>query len=310
MSIIPFQEFTSKDWQIYYQSIATTQTKQPYGQAISMAVAAVKDYLADRIELSIKSKFPLPGYAPTDALIQIGEERGIYANPGETDLAYAVRLLNAWLVWPYAGTNRGILRALYDAGYPNAGIVQQLGGWYTLDGNQNLLLTPSPRWLFDSRSPLANPVAWLAGATIVANGITVPSPKNGFFYVTAKGGVSGTSQPTWPTVVGEPISDGTVTWQCKGRDFWSRFAVILFAPFPTAWGGTPPVNGSSEQLRISALIKQWKSAHSTCVNIVVATAGALWGYHAPMTSKTWGGATAWRTTWGQNCTPTPTYWTP
>lgn len=313
MALIPFQEFTSQDWQIYYQSIATTQTKTLVGQGISMALAAVKDYLADRIRLSIKSKLPLPGYAPPDALIQIGIERGIPANPGETDLAYSIRLLNAWLTWPMAGTHKGVLRALYDAGYLNVGILQQLGGWYTLDGSQNLVITPSPRFYFDSRSPLVAPTSWLASNVYSAGAVIVPVPQNGCFYVSSGGGTSGPAQPViWPKSVGAIVQDGGVFWQCKGQDFWSRFAVLFFTPYPSSWGGTPPIDGSSEAIRVANLIRNWKSAHATCVTIVIPPAGegTLWGYPGPINGKTWGGASAVKATWGANTSPLPTYWTP
>jgi hypothetical protein len=120
-------------------------------------------------------------------------------------------------------------------------------------------------------------------------------------------GTTGATEPTWTTTVGSLVADNGIIWQCKGRDFWSRFVVVFFSPFPASWGGVPPANGSAEQVRVSNLIRQWKSAHSTCSNIVVATAGALWGYPAPLLNKNWGN---WRATWGTNTTPAPTYWTP
>ena len=76
------------------------------GNGSRAALASAKDWAADRIRLSIKAKLPGVGLAPTDALTQIGIERGITQNAGETDVAFAARLLNAWNVWPYAGTAR------------------------------------------------------------------------------------------------------------------------------------------------------------------------------------------------------------
>lgn len=50
--------------------------------------------------------------------------------------------------------------------------------------------------------------------TFAAGSMVSPTDPNGFAYVTAAGGVSGTTEPTWPLTVGLTVVDGTVTWTC------------------------------------------------------------------------------------------------
>lgn len=61
-------------------------------------------------------------------------------------------------------------------------------------------------------------------------------------------------------------------WIDATRAFWSRFVVLLYPPFPA---GTP-ADGSPEQQRVAALIRQWKSAHATCTDIFLISSGRTW----------------------------------
>jgi hypothetical protein len=54
--------------------------------------------------------------------------------------------------------------------------------------------------------------AW-ATATAYEFGQTV-SPGNGYVYDCTAPGTSGGTVPTWPTVLGATVTDGTVTWVC------------------------------------------------------------------------------------------------
>lgn len=61
-------------------------------------------------------------------------------------------------------------------------------------------------------------LSWVASTTYAANDIRRPTQpnRNGFCYkVTAGGGgAAGSSEPTWPALVGATVVDGALTWTC------------------------------------------------------------------------------------------------
>jgi len=52
-----------------------------------------------------------------------------------------------------------------------------------------------------------------ATAHICDESVVMPSTFNGFYYEAMSGGISGASEPTWPTAAGETVVDGSVTWR-------------------------------------------------------------------------------------------------
>lgn len=110
------------------------------------------------------------------------------------------------------------------------------GTGYTAGGQALTSVT----WTFTAANswatPRANSTAYTAGQ------IVRPATGNGYVYQAVVGGTSGGSIPTYPTTIGQTVTDGGVTWVCLGRGLyrfdaadpsWSastitaRYAVII-----------------------------------------------------------------------------------
>lgn len=59
---------------------------------------------------------------------------------------------------------------------------------------------------------------WAATTAYLVGQIRIPSVANGFVYRVAVAGTSAGAEPTWPTVIGQCVTDGTVQWVCVGRN--------------------------------------------------------------------------------------------
>jgi hypothetical protein len=57
---------------------------------------------------------------------------------------------------------------------------------------------------------------WAGSTAYTADWIVRPTVANGLVYRCAVAGTSSSSQPTWPTVVGREVTDGTAVWVCAG----------------------------------------------------------------------------------------------
>ncbi len=90
-------------------------------------------------------------------------------------------------------------------------VAQEVSGTgYTANGallgSKTLTLTAANSWATTA-----------ATSTVYSLGrIVRPSAGNGYLYRATVAGTSGGSAPTWPTVVGQTVTDGTVTWTNVG----------------------------------------------------------------------------------------------
>lgn len=57
---------------------------------------------------------------------------------------------------------------------------------------------------------------WAASTSYDKGNRRVPTTKNGYYYKATVTGTSNATEPLWPTVVGNIVVDGTVTWTCWG----------------------------------------------------------------------------------------------
>jgi hypothetical protein len=63
-------------------------------------------------------------------------------------------------------------------------------------------------------SLIYRPDTWVTGLEIIAGQvIVIPSVPNGCMYISAQGGVTGDTEPSWTTVKGDVILDGVVKWK-------------------------------------------------------------------------------------------------
>lgn len=100
------------------------------------------------------------------------------------------------------------------------------GTGYTAGGatlaSKTVTLTVANSWTIQR----ANSTAYALGD------IVRPATGNGYVYQAVVAGTSGASIPTYPTVVGQTVTDGGVTWVCKGR------AVLAIDCADPAWASS------------------------------------------------------------------------
>jgi len=62
-----------------------------------------------------------------------------------------------------------------------------------------------------------DPGAWQASTAYSLGDVVRPTTRNGYVYECTTAGTSDAAEPTWPTTVGNTVTDGTVVWTCRAN---------------------------------------------------------------------------------------------
>jgi len=64
------------------------------------------------------------------------------------------------------------------------------------------------------------PSDWVANTAYTVGQRVKPTSQNGYWYVCSTAGTShATTEPTWPTLDGETVTDGTAVWTCRDSNY-------------------------------------------------------------------------------------------
>ena len=101
-------------------------------------------------------------------------------------------------------------------GYQAKGFYNGLSIGYQAGYNLSTLANPNKNILIGYKAGynLTQPSAWAASTDYSVGDYVRPTSANGYNYECTVAGTSGTSEPTWPTTIGETVTDGSITWKC------------------------------------------------------------------------------------------------
>jgi hypothetical protein len=98
------------------------------------------------------------------------------------------------------------------------------GGVFTPQQPQDVL-----SWLPNHATPYAGPGSYIF--TIPSYAYLVANTGGGYVYSSPNYGTTGTTEPDWPTTIGDTVSDNGITWTCVAElDDWSQdTGITIFA---------------------------------------------------------------------------------
>lgn len=105
---------------------------------------------------------------------------------------------------------------------------------------------------------------WAASTAYYAGDVVRPTTGNGFLYRAQGSGTSGSSEPTWPTTVGDEVADSGVTWTNVG------VAIVQWDAADPSWGPGATFSGA----RYAVMYDATPSTNATRPLIAVVDFGA------------------------------------
>lgn len=78
---------------------------------------------------------------------------------------------------------------------------------------------------------------WTTAVSYAVNSVIEPTVSNGYYYTATTSGISGGTQPTFPTTIGATVTDGTIIWKNSGT-------LLSAAPPPPGCGHLAVYSGS------------------------------------------------------------------
>lgn len=75
-------------------------------------------------------------------------------------------------------------------------------------------------WIIDSLDAITQVdtrhLQWASNTTVESGDRRIPTTIGALWYVCTTSGKTGGTQPTWPTIIGNSVTDGTAVWRCEG----------------------------------------------------------------------------------------------
>lgn len=126
---------------------------------------------------------------------------------------------------------------------------------------------------------------WAATNAQSVGDIVRPTVGNGFLFVCVAAGTTSGSQPTWPTVVGQTVVDGTVTWANLGESitvYSSAAASWTTSTFSAAYGVIYDAQtGTAATEPLIALVNFGQTLSPVSSSLTVTPPSTGWFYTSP-----------------------------
>jgi hypothetical protein len=94
---------------------------------------------------------------------------------------------------------------------------------------------------------------WERGEIVSPGQVIRPTSPNGFQFKTTLGGQAGNSEPVWPNIIGQTVTDGSVVWTAQAIDTTSLFATVVSVAWQVPPGITVTAQSTLGQLVIAEI---------------------------------------------------------